>query len=79
VILGRDQSRAASTQEIRAGGFASRPPGPWLVTKLFFADGEAELFFNVNAKAGIAEFLPKDPEYGKLVISTLGSVLTAPR
>jgi len=64
---------------VRAGAFRGDPPGPWLVTKLFLAEGDAELFLNVDIKDGLAEFLPKDPEYGELLIPLLGSILTAPR
>ena len=76
-ILGRDQSQGTSPNDVTAGGFTSTPPGDWLVTKLFFADGEAELYFNINVRAGIAEFAPKDPEYGPILVPLLASVLTA--
>lgn len=78
-ILGRNQSQGTSPSDVRAGAFRGDPPGPWLVTKLFLAEGDAELFLNVDITDGLAEFLPKDPEYGKLLIPLLGSILTAPR
>jgi hypothetical protein len=76
-ILGRDQSQGTSPSDLRAGAFRSDPPGPWLVTKLFLADGDAELFFNVDSADGVAEFVPKDPEYGRLLLPLLGSILKA--
>jgi hypothetical protein len=68
-VLGMNQSQE------RMGGFSSNPPGNWIVTKVFLADGEAEVFLNLNPKEGIAEFSIKDEEYGNTVLKSLATVL----
>ena len=58
-----------------AGGFTSSPPGPWMSTKLFFGDGEIELYMNINTQDGIAEFTVKDEGNGTGLLPILTSVL----
>ena len=73
-ILGVNQSRAPDDGEI-AGSFSSNPPGNWTATKLFLADGEGEVFLNINAREGIGEFSIKDEDYAIVVITELAKIL----
>jgi hypothetical protein len=57
------------------GGFSSQPIGNWITTKIFLANGEAEVFLNINPVSGIGEFSLKDTEYGDVVLRELASVL----
>jgi hypothetical protein len=68
-ILGTEQTRSPD------GSFASEPKGPWTAAKLFLADGEGEVFLNLNAHDGLGAFSAKDEDYAKLVITELGKVL----
>jgi hypothetical protein len=72
-ILGTNQSR--SNNGPIAGGFTSKPPGSWTATKLFLADGEGEVFMNLNARDGFGEFSIKDEEYATIVVIELAKVL----
>ena len=76
-ILGKDLSRGITKDDMVAGGFKSSPAGPWLSTKLFFGDGEIELYMNINTRDGIAEFAVKDPGNGTGLLPILTSVLEA--
>jgi len=58
-----------------AGSFTSSPPGHWIVGKVFFADGEGEVFLAVNPAERRGEFLGKDPEFSEAVVRELGRVL----
>jgi len=69
VVLGRNQSRSSS------GGFSSNPPGDWTAMKLFLANGEGEVFFNLSPTAKKAEFSIKDSDYGDIVLAELAKVL----
>ena len=73
-ILGTNQSRLPDNGVI-AGGFSSTPPGHWTASKLFLADGEGEVFLNINAPAGIGEFSIKDEEYATVVVTELARIL----
>ena len=77
-ILGMNQSRESENAEV-AGGFTSDPAGNWLVTKLFLADGEGEVFLNLNPKDGVGEFSVKDEEYGAVVVTESARVLLPAR
>jgi hypothetical protein len=68
-ILGTNQSRGPD------GGFFSSPPGPWTATKLFLADGEAEVFLNLDPVDGMGEFSQKDEDYAETVMAELAKVL----
>lgn len=57
-----------------AGGFTSEPPGDWIATKVFVADGAGEFFLNVNSKESRGEISIKDPEYGNVVLRELSRV-----
>lgn len=70
VILGAQQTRIAPE-----GGFVSKPPGNWIVTKLFLANGAGEVYLNLNLKDGVGEFSMKDEEYADVVLRELASVL----
>jgi hypothetical protein len=72
-VLGTQQSRSAAGPI--AGSFISDPPGHWTAMKLFLADGEGEVFLNINAKDGVGEFSIKDEEYADIVIAELAKVL----
>jgi hypothetical protein len=67
-ILGQDLNHNLS----------SDPPGTWLAAKLFVADGEGELYFNLSPKTGEAEISIKDSEYGDIVVRELAKVLASP-
>lgn len=56
------------------GGADGWPRGK-ITTKLFLADGEAEVFFNFDPGSGDAEFSMKDEEYGNIVIEQLSKIL----
>jgi hypothetical protein len=72
-ILGTSLSRGTSGNTV-AGGFTSSKPGNWSALKLFLADGEGEVFLNINPIAGIGEFSTKDPDYGEVVLRELATV-----
>lgn len=77
-ILGQALSRGVDENNMVAGGFRPDPPGPWMSAKLFFGDGEIEIYLNINRKDGVAEFSVKDPTYGRDLLPILASVLEAP-
>ena len=77
-VLGQNQSRASKNAEV-AGGFTSNPVGTWLVTKLFLADGEGEVFLNLNPDDGAGEFSLKDEDYATVVVTELAKVLLPDR
>ena len=70
-ILGANQSRSSR----EGGGFASKPAGTWIPTKIFLADGEGEVYLNLDPASGIGEFSIKDDDYGDIVLRELASVL----
>ena len=51
------------------------PPGNWTAMKLFLADGEGEVFLNINARDGVGEFSIKDEDYATIVVTELAKVL----
>jgi len=53
----------------------SKPPGNWLVTKLFFGDDEGEVFLDLNPMEGAGGFSIKDVEYASVVMTELASVM----
>jgi hypothetical protein len=55
-----------------AGSFTTTPPGDWIVGKVFFGDGQGELFLALNPVTGQGEFLAKDPQLSAPVIQELG-------
>jgi hypothetical protein len=69
VVLGRNQSRSPN------GGFSNSPPGDWIAMKLFLADGQGEVFFNLGPAEEKAEFSIKDSDYGDIVLGELAKVL----
>jgi hypothetical protein len=73
-VLGTKLSRGQGT-DVLAGEFTSNPPGTWIATKLSLADGEAEVYLNINPTDAVAEFSPKDDEYGDRVVQELSKVL----
>jgi hypothetical protein len=73
-VLGTNQSRTTKPPKA-AGGFSSEPPGHWTVTKLFLADGEGEVFLNLNAPDHVGEFSIKDEDYATIVITELAKIL----
>ena len=56
------------------GSFTSTKPGEWIACKVFLADGEAEVYLNINPVIGQGEFTTKDPEYGAVVLRELAKV-----
>jgi hypothetical protein len=75
-VLGVNQSRDSASPE---GGFSSRPPGNWTVTKLFLAGGEGEVFLNLDAADHIGELSVKDEDYATIVMTELAKVLRSAR
>jgi hypothetical protein len=61
-----------SGPDVLAGSFTSRPPGDWIVGKVFFADGEGEVFLAVNPVLRRGEFLAKDPELATPALREFG-------
>jgi hypothetical protein len=53
----------------------SKPPGHWTTGKLFLADGDAEVFLNLDSEEGIGEFSIKDEDFADVVIRELAKVL----
>jgi hypothetical protein len=72
-ILGMAQSRHGNNNII-GGCFASDPPGNWIAFKLFLADGDGEIYLNINPVIGQGEFSLKDPDYGEVVLRELATV-----
>jgi hypothetical protein len=68
-ILGENQSRTSD------GGFNTKPPGDWTAMKIFLADGEGEVFLNLNPVANKGEFSIKDSDYGDIVLAELAKIL----
>ena len=73
-ILGEHSSRSPENLEVE-GSFRDTPGGSWLVTKMFLADGEGEVYLNLNPKRGMGEFSQKDPDYAKVVLRELAKIL----
>ena len=73
-VLGTELSRQAGADQL-AGSFTSQPPGHWIATKVFVADGEGEFFLNLNPAGGWGEISIKDEEYGDAVIEALAPIL----
>ena len=71
VVLGERQSRSS------AGGYSANPPGQWKLIKIFLPKGgdDGEIFLNVNAVLGKAEFSIKDSDYGDYIVGQLAKVL----
>jgi hypothetical protein len=72
-ILGTSLSWKTGDSVI-AGSFTSSKPGDWIALKLFLADGEGEVYLNINPVIGQGEFATKDPEYGEVVLRELAKV-----
>jgi len=68
-ILGENQSRTAD------GSFNTKPRGDWTAMKIFLANGEGEVFLNLNPAGHTAEFSIKDSGYGDVVLAELAKVL----
>lgn len=73
-ILGRDLSKAEERDGL-AAGFSSTPRGNWLVTKVFLADGDGEVFLNLNTQEGVGEFSVKDVDHATKVVTELAKLL----
>ena len=54
---------------VYAGEFTSAPAGNWIVTKLFMADGEAEVFFAIDTSTGEAQLIEKDSDSANGVVA----------
>lgn len=59
----------APGKSVYAGEFSADRPGDWIVTKLFLASGEAEVFLALNPKSGEAQLVAKDPDYANAVVA----------
>lgn len=69
VILGKNQLRSSD------GSFSETPPSEWVDMKIFLANGEGEVFLNLNTTTNKGEFSIKDVDYGDVVIAELAKVL----
>jgi hypothetical protein len=69
VILGENQSRSSD------GSFSDKLRGDWIAMKIFLANGEGEVFLNLNPGASKAEFSIKDSDYGDVVLAELARIL----
>ena len=69
VILGKGQLRPSD------GGFSGNLPGEWVNMKIFLANGEGEVYLNLNPIVKKGEFSIKDVDYGDVVIAELAKVL----
>jgi hypothetical protein len=69
VILGKNQLRSSD------GSFSETPRGEWVDMKIFLANGEGEVFLNLNTTTNKGEFSIKDVDYGDVVIAELAKVL----
>ena len=72
-ILGTSLSRETG-EDVIGGSFTSNKPGDWMAFKLFLADGEGEVYLNINPAVGQGEFTTKDTEYGEIVLRELAKV-----
>ena len=72
-----DRHSASSDRQIRRADLmlCANPPGNWIVTKAFLADGTAEVYLNLDPADGIGEFALKDEEYAQTVLRELETVL----
>jgi hypothetical protein len=73
-FMGSRLTRGAGPEMV-AGSFTSSPPGDWIVGKVFFADGDGEVFLAVNPAERRGEFLAKDPEFSEAVVREFGRIL----
>lgn len=73
-ILGTGLSRDGS-EDGSPAAYLEQPEGDWIATKLFLAEGQAEVYLNLNPAAGWGEFAIKDPESGDAVLAELAKVL----
>jgi hypothetical protein len=73
-FMGSRLTRGAGPDMV-AGSFTSSPPGDWIVGKVFFADGDGEVFLAVNPAERRGEFLAKDPEFSEAVVREFGRIL----
>lgn len=75
-VLGQSQVREGA-----GGGFSTpakgETPGTWTTTKVFFEKDEqyAEVFFNVDLEAGVAELSEKDADYRDGLLALLTRAL----
>jgi len=69
-VLGTKQSRVPHD-----GGFTSRSAGDWMTLKAFLANGDGEVYLNLNPEKGIGEFSLKDEGYAEVVLREVASVL----
>jgi hypothetical protein len=66
---------AQNSRRGKNGSFGIEKTGNWLALKLFFRDGEPEVYLNVNPVLRKGEFTIKDPDYGDAVLTELAKVL----
>jgi hypothetical protein len=70
VVLGDRQSEDAG------GGFSDKPPGDWVIVKLFLPKGgdDGDVFLNINPLLGKGEFSMEDEHPGDFVVQELDRV-----
>jgi hypothetical protein len=72
-MLGTHQSREDDPDF--GASFSSTPAGNWTCGKLFLADGEGEVYLNLNEPERVGEFSLKDEGYATIVITELSKIL----
>lgn len=73
-ILGTNLSRKEDQPAI-AGAFVTQPPGHWIATKLFVAEGRGEVFLHLNVQDRLGEFSIKGDNYASVVTTELAGLL----
>jgi hypothetical protein len=72
-ILGSGMARGGQSSQGNwiAGEFSDAQSGTWLVTKLFLADGEAEVFLALSEEERQGLLIGKDVDYGQTAVAEL--------
>lgn len=74
-VLGTRLAHHTGKKSVYAGEFTADEPGDWLVTKLFLAAGEVEVFLAIDTHSGEAQLIAKDPEYANGVFKEFARIL----
>jgi hypothetical protein len=74
-VLGTRLAHHAGKKSVYAGEFTADESGDWLVTKLFLAAGEVEVFLAIDTRSGEAQLIAKDPEYANGVLKEFARIL----
>lgn len=72
-LIGTGLSRAK--KGMVAGSFQTEPPGNWIASKVFVADGEGEFYMNLNSVKGKGEIEITEPRFAPATVKVLAKVL----